>query len=552
MKKSVKLILILAIVAVLLFAAGAYILFFRSNVTAGFYVSRGDAALERGACQQAVDAYTAALRLSPDDPTIPLSLAEAYKGVGNYTKAEYTLVSAITRHPENTDLYVALSHTYVEQGKFLDADQMLSRAANETVKAELAAMRPEPPTLTPESGYYSTYITVSAVCSAGRIYWTSDGSYPSRDEDLYTEPLELPLGQTTLCALVVDDSGLVSPAVYAGYTVAGVIEPVTLTDPALDSAARAVLEKAPEDPLITSELWGIPELELSGAADLSQLSQFTGLTTLKISNTSVSDFSALRSLTKLQSLDLSGCVVPLAGLEAIGSLPELTKLDLAGCAVSNADPLSPLAKLQTLDLSNNSVSDLSALGKMTSLEVLSLHNNPVSNVAPLANCTQLRELDLSSGELVDVAPLGKLADLEKLNLSDNDVETIAALSGCAALTTLDVSSNWLTDASVLAELPELAVFDGSHNNIAAIPKFDASAKLQSLTMNYNLVTDVSGLSGLGALNYVRLDYNNVTDLSPLASCYNLVQVDAWGDPVSQSSVEALQSHSIIVNYNPNA
>ena len=552
MKKSWKLILILAIVAVLLFAVGAYILVFRTNVTVDYYISRGESAMESGRYSSAIRHYSAALKMDDSRPEIHIALADAYKGAENYTKAEYTLVSAITDHPEETALYVALSRTYVQQEKFLDADHMLTRAANESVKAELEAMRPSAPTLTPESGYYSTYITVSASCTAGRIYFTTTGEYPSGDDNLYTEPIQLPGGETTICSLVVDDSGLVSPVTYAGYTVAGVIEPVTIADTALDSILRQAIGKGAEDPLMSNELWNIEELEISGAvSDLSQLSRLTGLKKLKISGIASTDFSVLSSLPKMTALDLSGCILGRGSIDAIGKLTELTSLNLSGCALNNVTSLSSLSKLTELDLSNNVIGDIASLSNLTALKTLSLKNNPLKSISALSDLTALESLDVSCCELTSLDAIGKLSMLQTLDASDNAITSIGALDSCKALEKINVSSNKLTTISILSGLPRLTYFDGSYNEITAIPTFDASHPLQYLNLNYNSVSSVSGLSGLSYLNYVMLDYNKVSDLSPLANCYNLVQVDVWDAPVTSASVSALQEHSIIVNYNPN-
>lgn len=67
------------------------------------------------------------MHFAPKDADLAIRLADAYKKSGNYTKAEYTLVSAITQIPDSVQLYVALSKTYVEQDKLLDAETMLGR-----------------------------------------------------------------------------------------------------------------------------------------------------------------------------------------------------------------------------------------------------------------------------------------------------------------------------------------------------------------------------------------------------------------------------------------
>lgn len=77
------------------------------------------------------------------------------------------------------------------------------------------------------------------------------------------------------------DNGLVSDAVYAGYTVGSVVEPVTLADAGLDSYVRELLGKTAGSTLMTDELWAIEELDLPDTvASLEDLPYFTGLRTL--------------------------------------------------------------------------------------------------------------------------------------------------------------------------------------------------------------------------------------------------------------------------------
>ena len=550
MKKKLKLILILAITAALLFAAGAYIIVFKTNVTVDFYASRGQSALESGRFQSAVRMFSAAQKIDDSDPVVPIGLANAYKGAGNYTKAEYTLVNAIKKHPDQAALYVALSHTYVEQEKFLDADRMLSQIVNESVHAELEAKRPAAPTLAPESGYYSEYISVAASCPAGRIFMTTNGEYPSGEDDQYAEAVALPAGETTVCALVVDDSGLVSPVVYAGYTIAGVIEPGTISDPVLNQILRDAIEKTADDTLMSNELWSIEEIEISGAVtDLSQLKYLTGLTKLKISGVAATDYTVLANIPKLTELDLSGCVLSADSLTAVGTLTELATLNMSDCALRSVDFLSMLTKITSLNLTNNALTDISPLAQMTGLTNLSIKNNPIESLSPLSGCTAMETLDISSCNITDLSALNGMSALTELNANDNQITSLAALEKCSALQKLHISSNSISDISVLPTLGSLQYFDGSHNSIATLPSFDSSHPLQTINLNYNIVSSVSGLKDLHSLNYVYLDYNQVDDLTPLENCHKLVQVDAWENPVS-SGISALQDHSIIVNYKP--
>ncbi len=544
-----KLITILAIAAVLLFAAGAYILMFHSQVSVEYYLAKGDAAMENEKYSKAVGYFRSALELAEDDPQISIQLANAYKYSGNYTKAEYTLVRAITADPSRTALYVALSRIYVEQEKFLDADLLLSRASNADVKAELEAMRPAAPVLTPDAGYYSDYITVSASCVAGRIFLSTDGVYPSNESHLYKNPVALEQGETIIYALVVDDSGLTSPIREAAYTVAGVVEPITLSDSGLNTLVRKLLGKGNDDVIMTNELWGIEKMTLTAdVKELRQLSHFIGLKELKMNSAAVSDLSVLTTLPLLQKLDLSGCILSAANLRTIGELTRLNELNLSTCAVTNIDALANLKKLTVLNLSNNVITDVMALTQMTALTDLDLSNNPITALQSLQYCANLDKLNLSGCEIESLEALAGLVNLKGLNLSNNSISSLEPLQNCISLENLDVSYNNLKNIAAVEKLTALQEFSASHNQIATLPKMPA--KLIRVDLSYNKLTKIDGLQNRSMLNHVNIDYNKVADILPLKNCYNLVQLDAWNNPIT-SGVTTLTNQSVIVNWNPN-
>ena len=122
--------------------------------------------------------YNLAYNYSGQDENVAIELANQYKSAGNYTKAEVTLSKAIAAGATK-ELYMALSKTYVEQDKLLDAETLMSNITNPTILSELEALRPSAPTADYESGYYSQYISVTLSSSEGTLYYTTNGDYPS-------------------------------------------------------------------------------------------------------------------------------------------------------------------------------------------------------------------------------------------------------------------------------------------------------------------------------------------------------------------------------------
>ena len=553
MKHALKVLIPLILVIALLVGACWFFLFYRPDLTMSVFAYWGDRFYQEGRYNRAEFFFQTAIKLAPDDEVLPVLLANSYVKDGNYTKAEYALVSAITQQPDSVRLYAALSDVYIQQDKLLDAEQMLDRITNSEVKKQIDALRPSTPVISPESGYYSEYIDVTVSCSSGTIYTVLNSDYPSVETDAYTGPITLEGGESKIVAISVGENGLVSDAAYAGYTVGSVIEPATISDPALDSYVRELMEKTAADEIMSDELWEITEIDLpEEVKDLSDLRKFDGLLSLSIHSSTNLDLSILGELTTLKTLVLSGCTIPPAVLEAICTLPDLEHLELAGCAISNINSLVGLMKLEYLDLTNNSVSDLTAISALTELRDLYLTNNPVKSISYLNNCLNLERLHM---ENCGVSKLSSIADntaIQELYCAGNSIEDISILEGCSALSIIDLTDNKVSDISVLSKLPELTVFIADRNQITSIPDFDEeSSRLWKFFVNKNQIDTLEGLRNLKWLNYIHADYNQIKDISCLTDCSTLIQIDAWDNPLQLDQIPALEEIGILVNYNPN-
>lgn len=573
MKRALKIIVPILMAIAVVLCIGWYFLKYDTDFTRDLLVNQARRFESSGNHRMATWFYDLAYRQSGEDETVALELADYYRSIGNYTKAEYTLSNAIA-DGGTVELYIDLCRTYVEQDKLLDAVTMLDNVSNPFIKMQLNQMRPKAPTASPEHGFYDKYINVALDSPDGTIYATTDGTYPSTKSNPYSTPLALNSGDTIIYALSVGENGLVSSMSILSYTITGVIEEVTLTDPAIDRVVRQYLQVDADHQLYSNELWTITALAVPGdAKSLDDLYRLPYLKQLSIRDTSFESLDPLWALTALEELVLSSVPVAPEDLEIIAKLPMLQSLTLEDCNLSDIIDLTASTGLTYLDLTGNTIGDLSAISSMTNLEYLDLsHNavtdlsilkmlpklveldlsyNSISSVKQLRDCKSLAILNLSGNLLTDVNGLEALTELRSLSVANNKITDIQPLSNNTKLGDLDISSNLITDITSLNTLNELFSFNFSYNQVEKLPKFQKDCNLVVIKGTHNRISSLSRLSGLKNLNNVIMDFNeNITSVSVLSTCSHLVEVSVYGAKVPIADATILIDMNVIVKYTP--
>lgn len=571
MKKTFKVLIPIILVLAILICMCWYLFIYDREFTrdmllygARYFEGRGNRALASWFYDRAYDQ-------AGDNDSIAIELANQHKATGNYTQAEATLSKAI-EDGGGIDLYLALCKTYAEQDKLLDCVTLLNNITNTEIKTQLDAMRPAAPVSSPEPGFYNQYISIVVSAPQGTLYVNPQGEYPSVHDNPYTVPVPLVAGENTIYALAVDENGLVSPLSIFGYTIGGVIEEVKFADTSIEAQIRKMLNADDNDVLYSNDLWEITSFTVPDGANtyadlkylpyleelhindgpssgLSVISSLAKLTTLQISNTSVSadDLSVIGSLPKLQKLTLSGCgISTTAGLEKAVSL---RYLDLSNNTIRNISALSAMTNLQELHLQNNALTDLSSLTSLKNISKLNVSGNVLTSIKPICNMRALTWLDVSNNQLTSLDQISNLTLLRELYLSKNLLTDIAGLDSCTAIQVLYLDNNQLTDISIISALSNIIMLDFAHNQVVELPVFAQDCKLVEINGSHNLLEKLDSLSGLRHLNNVFMDYNeNIKSVEPLENCHRLIRVDVYGTKVTE--VTMLTNQSIIVNYNP--
>lgn len=565
-KRILPIILVLAIIA----SIGWYLFVYDREFTRDMLLEQARFWDSQGHSKVASWFYDQAYSSLDQDEDIAIELANQYKYDGNYTKAEYTLTNAIA-DGGTAELYIALCKTYVEQDKLLDAVHMLDNISDSSIKAQLDVLRPSVPTVSVEPGLYSQYLPVTLSTDQGILYVSRDGEYPSTEDDLYTEAITLPGGETQLQALVVADNGLVSPLCILEYTVGSVIEEAIFTDTAVEAAVREMIGCEEDHTIMTDELWEITEFTVpDGAASIEDLKLFPYLQTLTVQNMHILTLEPIAGLSELTSLRLEECEIYASDLGIVASLPSLQRLTLSSCGLSTIADLAGAQKLTYLDvshntlrnlevleqmdtlyeinLSHNAVTDLTSLSVLPSLERLDVSYNSLTSLAPMARSSKLTWLNAGHNSLADLSGLDEFSSLTHLMVDHNLLSDVSVLEACTGLVELNISNNSVSDIRALSTLTALEDFDFSYNQISQLPSWPEGSALVSIDGSYNQISSLSALRNMENLSYVYMDYNLLESIDVIADCYRLVSVNVYGNDIDD--VSKLKERNIIVNYDP--
>lgn len=174
---------------------------------------------------------------------------------------------------------------------------------------------------------------------------------------------------------------------------------------------------------------------LSGVS-LAPLRRQRELRSIRLHGTFVGEAEALSQMKRLRSLDIESPTFH--DTSVLAGKPSLTLVYLIGTQASDLHPLADATQLETLQLSQSSaVRDLSPLQALTGLKTLGLSHTDVADLGPLAQLEQLESLNLTNTKVADLRPLGRLANLQRVEIARTSVTDLSPLRTCRRLTSID-------------------------------------------------------------------------------------------------------------------
>lgn len=157
--------------------------------------------------------------------TTPLrSLAKAYAQVDAKELAVECMKSAILMEESARGGNYELEEIYLETMDILNqtgqtelVDEIIESCNYEEIREKLLPYRIEKPTCDMPEGNYNYYVMLELSAEYGSIYYTLDGTEPTKDSTHYEKPIELTEGENLLSAVAINKKGMVSEPLVQIY-----------------------------------------------------------------------------------------------------------------------------------------------------------------------------------------------------------------------------------------------------------------------------------------------------------------------------------------------
>lgn len=415
-------------------------------------IEAGNRYLEELNYERAIVYYQQALDIDPKNVQANLGLAEAYDGNQMFAYAEAVYKDMLENDDAQADAYLKLAELYMRLDRLQEARELLDVAVDKVEDEEIIVLheiaRPQPPSVSHEAGAYEERIRVELIPAeeTHTIYYTLDGTEPTAESPVYTEPLILRNGVTGIKTMSVNSMGYGSDIATYEFDIRIQDVLVTLEEPVMERIIRNKLQMSYDEPIYNDDIEQITEIYIVGSQ--------------------VQEADDVRSVfLEEDQYSVDGWVyVPyergdIATLNDLRHMPFLERVVVAYQPELDVSGLSACGTVKELSLVGDGLqdADLKTLGGMTGLEKLNLGWNGIKDISSLSGLTNLKVLSLWGNDIESIQPAGELAQLVYLDFSDNRVEDISGLSGLSGLRQLWMYSNQVTDISAVSGLKELQV-----------------------------------------------------------------------------------------------
>lgn len=191
------------------------------NNSYSYQTSLAQSCAANGDYESAIAYMERALTLNSTDTTMKYELADYYLKNGENDKGILVLWEIIYERDENyQSAYRKLIEIYASMQDYEMINEILQNCEDANVISQFQNYMANAPEFSEAEGVYDEVVQLRLSSnSSGVIYYTTDGSVPTYDSPIYTDPIPLELGIYRISAFFVNDYGIESEMVTKTYTI---------------------------------------------------------------------------------------------------------------------------------------------------------------------------------------------------------------------------------------------------------------------------------------------------------------------------------------------
>ena len=187
----------------------------------GYQLQMAETAFSNQKYEEGFEFVERAVALNSEDTDAQLLKAQILVKLEKEEEAIDTLEKVLKKDPDNSAIYGQLIKVYYNQEMTDEIKELLDQCENDDIKAKYSAYISTPPVFSLPGGEYTEQKTLQLYSreDGSSIYYTTDGSEPTKESTLYTDSITIDSGTTVVKAIVVNSKGIASDVVTTQYTV---------------------------------------------------------------------------------------------------------------------------------------------------------------------------------------------------------------------------------------------------------------------------------------------------------------------------------------------
>lgn len=218
-----KIILILAVVAVIVIIIFGvkFVKKFTTSNSYEQYVAMAEEAYKNNNFSDAIENYESAIEKNPSALDLKFKISDCYLKEGQTNNAVFVLKELADEDPSLSEkAYTTIFDIYLAENDYVGINKILQECEDELIKKQFDEYLCRKPTFSYEPGEFDDIINLEIKGAAdGTIYYTMDGSDPTMDSDVYTDPLYLQSGLYVIKAIYVSKFGVESEIAQGEYNI---------------------------------------------------------------------------------------------------------------------------------------------------------------------------------------------------------------------------------------------------------------------------------------------------------------------------------------------